>query len=74
MRKKPTLGRSPVAIKGPTESHRVDQELLGAVFADERLGKRFRALLEPLSARPGDSIPRVLRRGKHESGLPFPRQ
>ena len=34
---------------GPAES--VDQELAGTVFADERLGKRFRSLLEQLSRR-----------------------
>jgi hypothetical protein len=59
MRKKPALGRSPTAIKGHTDSHWVDQEMSGAVFADERLGKRFRALLEQLSRSPGDSIPLV---------------
>ncbi len=59
MRKKPVLGGSPVAIKGHTDGHWVDQELSGAVFADERLGKRFRALLGQLSRSPGDSIPLV---------------
>ena len=47
----------------------MDQELSGAVFADERLGKRFRALLEQLSRSPGDSIPRVSGLGEHELSL-----
>ncbi len=59
MRKKPVLGGSSVAIKGHTEGHWVDQELSGAVFADERLGKRLRSLLEQLAQSPGDSIPLV---------------
>ncbi|MHB1567549.1 MAG: IS4/Tn5 family transposase DNA-binding protein [Acidiferrobacter sp.] len=59
MRKKPVLGGSSVAIKGNTKDHWVDQELSGAIFADERLGKRFRSLLERLSHSPGDSIPLV---------------
>lgn len=37
----------------------VDREFAGATFADERLGKRFRALLEQLSSSPGDAIPLV---------------
>ena len=37
----------------------VDRELAGATFADERLGKRFRALLGQLSSSPGDAIPLV---------------
>ena len=37
----------------------VERELAGCEFADERLGKRFRALLEQLSSSPGDSIPLV---------------
>jgi hypothetical protein len=37
----------------------VDRELAECEFKDERLGKRFRALLEQLSSSPGDSIPLV---------------
>lgn len=37
----------------------VDQEMAGAVFADERLGKRFKSLLGQFSSSPGDSIPLV---------------
>jgi hypothetical protein len=37
----------------------VDRELAGCEFVDERLGKRFRSLLEQLSSSPGDSIPLV---------------
>jgi Transposase DNA-binding/Transposase DDE domain len=37
----------------------VDRELADCEFKDERLGKRFRALLEQLSASPGESIPLV---------------
>ena len=66
MRKKLALGRSPATIKGHTDSHWVDQEMSGAVFADERLGKRFRALLGQLSRSPGDSSPRVSGRSEHE--------
>ena len=37
----------------------VDRELAGCEFKDERLGKRFRELLEQLSSSPGESIPLV---------------
>lgn len=37
----------------------VDTELADCDFRDERLGKRFRTLLEQLSSSPGDSIPLV---------------
>ena len=37
----------------------VDSELADCRFKDERLGKRFRSLLEQLSSSPGDSIPLV---------------
>lgn len=37
----------------------VDRELADCEFKDERLGKRFRSLLEQLSSRPGGSIPLV---------------
>lgn len=35
----------------------VDQELADCEFKDERLGKRFRLLLERLAANPGEIIP-----------------
>jgi len=37
----------------------VDGEVAKCEFKDERLGKRFRSLLEQLSSSPGDSIPLV---------------
>ena len=37
----------------------VERELADCEFKDERLGKRFRSLLEQLSLSPGDSIPLV---------------
>jgi hypothetical protein len=37
----------------------VDRELADSAFNDERLGKRFRSLLEQLSSSPGGSIPLV---------------
>ena len=37
----------------------VDREVAECEFKDERLGKRFRSLLEQLSSSPGDSIPLV---------------
>src|ERR1017187_3369115 len=37
----------------------LDRELGDCAFNDERLGKRFRSLLEQLSSSPGDSIPLV---------------
>lgn len=37
----------------------IDRELADCVFKDERLGRRFRALLAQLSAGPGESIPLV---------------
>jgi hypothetical protein len=37
----------------------IDRELADCEFKDERLGKRFRSLLEQLSASPGESIPLV---------------
>ena len=59
MRKKPVQERSSGGGEGHGPAEWVDQELGGTVFADERLGKRFRALLEQLSRSPGDSIPLV---------------
>ena len=40
-----------------TPSEWVDRELVGCEFKDERLGKRFRVLLEHLSNGMGESIP-----------------
>lgn len=37
----------------------VEREVTDCEFRDERLGKRFRSLLEQLSSSPGDSIPLV---------------
>ena len=37
----------------------VDREVAECEFKDERLGNRFRSLLEQLSSSPGDSIPLV---------------
>ena len=37
----------------------VDRELAGCDFSDERLGKRFRSLLDQMAASPGDTIPLV---------------
>jgi hypothetical protein len=37
----------------------LDRELADCEFKDERLGKRFRSLLEQLASSPGDSIPLV---------------
>lgn len=37
----------------------VDREVADCEFKDERLGKRFRSVLEQLSSSPGDSIPLV---------------
>jgi hypothetical protein len=59
MRKKPVQERSSGGGDDHGPAEWVDQELGGTVFADERLGKRFRALLEQLSRSPGDSIPLV---------------
>jgi hypothetical protein len=46
--------RSSVADEKPHEAW-VDRELADCDFVDERLGKRFRSLLEQLSSSPGDS-------------------
>lgn len=50
--------RRAVADAKPGESW-VDREFAGATFADERLGKRFRTLLEQFSSSPGEAIPLV---------------
>ena len=49
-------GRQAVADEN-MDSGWVDRELAEGVFGDERLGKRFRSLLEQLSSSPGGSIP-----------------
>jgi Transposase DNA-binding/Transposase DDE domain len=49
---------SSVADEKPHDAW-VDRELADCEFVDERLGKRFRSLLEQLSSSPGDSIPLV---------------
>jgi hypothetical protein len=50
--------RRSVLYEKPSNSW-LDRELADCEFKDERLGKRFRALLEQLSSSPGDSIPLV---------------
>ena len=47
--------RSAIADAKPQDAW-VDRELADCDFTDERLGKRFRSLLEQLSSNPGDSI------------------
>lgn len=47
------------AAEAAREDRWVDRELDGCNFKDERLGKRFRSLLEQLASSPGDSIPLV---------------
>jgi hypothetical protein len=60
MREKTVRGRRPLVVAdADTSGDWVDRELAGAVFADERLCKRFRSLLGHLSSSPGDSIPLV---------------
>lgn len=49
-------GRQAVADEN-MDSGWVDRELAEGAFGDERLGKRFRSLLEQLSSSPGGSIP-----------------
>jgi Transposase DNA-binding len=50
-------GRSVLHEKPPASW--LDHELADCDFKDERLGKRFRALIEQLSSSPGNSIPLV---------------
>ncbi len=50
--------QSRIADAKPPEAW-VDREVADCEFKDERLGKRFRSLLEQLSSSPGDSIPLV---------------
>ena len=54
--------RSGKGAKGPGRDSNetwIDQELAGCQFGDVRLDKRFRALVEQLSERVGESIPLV---------------
>ena len=53
VRKRP---HSSVADEKPRDA-RVDRELADREFVDERLGERFRSLLEQRSSNPGESIP-----------------
>jgi Transposase DNA-binding len=53
-----TRRRRTVPYKKPLNTW-LDRELADCEFKDERLGRRFRALLEQLSSSPGDSIPLV---------------
>jgi len=47
-----------------------DRELAGCRFADERLNKRLRKLLERMDGAMGASIPRACQDwGKHQGGL-----
>jgi hypothetical protein len=48
-----------VPCEKPPRNSWLDKELADCDFKDERLGKRFRSLLEQLSSSPGDSIPLV---------------
>lgn len=50
--------QSPVADAKSADAW-ADLEVADCVFKDERLGKRFRSLLQQLSSSPGDSIPLV---------------
>src|SRR5580692_640901 len=50
--------QSRIADGKPPEAG-VDREVAECEFKDERLGKRFRSLLEQLSSSPGDAIPLV---------------
>src|SRR5450755_4001470 len=50
--------QSRIADAKPPEAW-VDREVADCEFKDERLGKRFRSLLEQLFSSPGDSIPLV---------------
>lgn len=60
MLEKPARARRRRTVaEAKTSEDWVDREFAGATFADERLGKRFRALLEQLSSSPGDAIPLV---------------
>jgi Transposase DNA-binding/Transposase Tn5 dimerisation domain len=49
----------PIAKADESSDRWIDSELAGSKFKDERLGRRFRALLSQLSSNPGESIPAV---------------
>jgi Transposase DNA-binding/Transposase DDE domain len=51
--------RRPAIADAEAQGAWVDRELADCDFKDERLGKRFRSLLEQLSSSPGDTIPLV---------------
>jgi hypothetical protein len=51
--------RQAVPCEKPRRNSWLDKELADCDFKDERLGKRFRSLIERLSSSPGDSIPLV---------------
>lgn len=50
--------RGAIAGANPTRAW-LDRELADCDFRDERLGKRFRCLVDQLAAKPGESIPLV---------------
>jgi hypothetical protein len=52
-----TRRRRAVPYEKPADT--CDRELADCELKDERLGRRFRALLKQLSSSPGDSIPLV---------------
>jgi hypothetical protein len=54
-----TVRRRTVHRESPLPNSWLDCELADCDFKDERLGKRFRSLIEQLSSSPGDSIPLV---------------
>ena len=58
MSDKPVRERRREAVADAKLPHAwVDRELAGCDFSDERLGKRFRSLLDQLAASPGGTIP-----------------
>jgi hypothetical protein len=60
MPEKPVRVRRRRSVAKANESEGwINEEFADAPFADERLGKRFRALLGQLSSSPGDAIPLV---------------
>src|SRR3569833_1447165 len=60
MPEKPVRARRRRGVAATNESEGwISQEFAGATFADERLGKRFQALLGQMSSSPGGPIPLV---------------
>jgi hypothetical protein len=51
--------RAPILCEKPPPDSWLDREVADCEFKDERLGKRFRSLIEQISSSPGDSIPLV---------------